>query len=168
MARVIGIDPGIAETGWGIVELGDDGFRCVAHGCIRTRQDQPKEMRLKTIYDSLLKIISQYEPDIMAIEKIFFNANVKTAMSVGQSRGVCMLAAAVSGLKTYEYNSSAVKNIITGRGRASKKEVARCVCEILHMDKIPRPYDVTDALAIALAHLLKQQQRSSDASASGP
>jgi len=90
----------------------------------------------------------------MAIEKLFFNANVKTALSVGQARGVCLLAAAVAGLNAYEYNTSAVKRIVAGHGKATKREVALRVKEILRLDGIPKPDDASDALAIAIAHIL--------------
>jgi crossover junction endodeoxyribonuclease RuvC len=98
-------------------------------------------------------VIKNTIPDEMAIEKLFFNLNVKTALSVGQARGVCLLAASIAGLSAYEYNTSEVKNLITGYGRASKKEVANRVKEQLHFGEIPKPDDVTDALAIAITHI---------------
>ncbi len=147
--RVIGIDPGTAITGWGVVERTDGILNPVAFGCIRTTPKQSRTERLKQIYESLIVVIEELEPDRMAIEKIFFNINVKTALSVGQARGVCLLAAAVTGVPAYEYNTSEVKNVITGYGRATKSEVANRVKELLRLNEIPGPDDVTDALAIA-------------------
>jgi len=151
--RVIGIDPGTAITGWGVVELTNGVLKPIEFGCIKTTTGESKAERLKKIYDDLLAVISAMKPDAMAIEKIFFNINVKTALSVGQARGVCLLAAAVAGLPTYEYNTSEVKNIITGYGRSTKSEVATRVKELLQLVVIPKPDDVTDALAIAATHL---------------
>jgi len=151
--RVIGIDPGTAITGWGVVELTNGVLKPVEFGCIKTTTEQSKAERLKKLYDDLLAVISAMKPDAMAIEKIFFNINVKTALTVGQARGVCLLAAAVAGLPTYEYNTSEVKNSITGYGRSTKSEVATIVKELLQLEVIPKPDDVTDALAIAATHL---------------
>ncbi len=161
--RVIGIDPGTAITGWGVVEKerrDTDGgiLNPVAFGCIRTTPEQSRAERLKKIYEDLLAVIKDVVPDRMAIEKIFFNINVKTALSVGQARGVCLLAAAVSGLPAYEYNTSEVKSVIAGYGRATKREVASRVKELLHLEEIPKPDDVTDALAIATAHIFLMEK----------
>ncbi len=152
--RVLGIDPGTAITGWGVVESIDGVLNPVAFGCIRTTPKQSRAERLKQIYERLVEVIEEMEPDRMAIEKIFFNINVKTALSVGQARGVCLLAAAVTGVPAYEYNTSEVKNVITGYGRATKSEVATRVKELLRLDVIPRPDDITDALAIATTDLM--------------
>ena len=152
--RVLGIDPGTATTGWGVVEFRDGKISCIDFGCIRTHAKEAKAERLRIIYRSLLRIIRRFRPEDMAIEKLFFNANVKTALSVGQARGVCLLAAAVAGLNAYEYNTSAVKRIVAGHGKATKREVALRVKEILRLDGIPKPDDASDALAIAIAHIL--------------
>ncbi|RZN37758.1 MAG: crossover junction endodeoxyribonuclease RuvC [Methanophagales archaeon ANME-1-THS] len=151
--RVIGIDPGTAITGWGVVELTNGVLKPIEFGCIKTTTVGSKAERLKKIYDDLLALLGALKPDAMAIEKIFFNINVKTALSVGQARGVCLLAAAVAGVPTYEYNTSEVKNVITGYGRSAKGEVATRVKELLQLEVIPKPDDVTDALAIAATHL---------------
>ncbi len=152
--RVIGIDPGTAMTGWGVVEFNHGTLKSIDFGYITTTLKQPGAERLKKIYEDLLAVIKNTTPDDMAIEKIFFNINVKTALSVGQARGVCLLAAAIAGLPAYEYNTSEVKNIITGYGRATKSEVAGKVKELLRLDEIPKPDDVTDALAIATTHIV--------------
>jgi len=153
--RVLGIDPGTATTGWGVVEFRDGKISCIDFGCIRTHAKEAKAERLRIIYRSLLRIIRRFRPEDMAIEKLFFNANVKTAMSVSQCRGVCLLASAVTGLNTYEYNSSAVKRAVAGHGKATKREVAMRVREILRLNDIPKPDDASDALAVAIAHILR-------------
>ncbi len=156
--RVIGIDPGTAITGWGVVEFSNGTFKTLNFGCIRTKTAQSKGERLKTIYNELLGLIAEMKPDDMAIEKLFFNTNVKTALSVGQARGVCLLAAAITGLQAYEYNTSEVKCFITGYGRSTKSEVAGKVKDLLQLEEIPKPDDVTDALAIAATHLSQRLQ----------
>jgi len=151
--RVIGIDPGTAITGWGVIEFNNGTLKSIDFGYIKTATEQSKEERLKTIYEDLLAVIKNTAPDDMAIEKIFFNINVKTALSVGQARGVCLLAAAIANIPAYEYNTSEVKSIITGYGRATKSEVASKVKELLRLEETPKPDDVTDALAIAVTHV---------------
>ena len=151
--RVIGIDPGTAITGWGVVEFNNGRLKSVDCGYIKTTTKQSNGDRLKKIYNDLLGLIADTTPDDMAIEKIFFNTNVKTALSVGQARGVCLLAAAVAGVLIYEYNTTEVKNFVTGYGRATKSEVASKVKEMLQLEEIPKPDDVTDALAIAATHI---------------
>ncbi|MCK4475747.1 MAG: crossover junction endodeoxyribonuclease RuvC [Methanophagales archaeon] len=158
--RVIGIDPGTARTGWGVVEFNHGTLKSIDFGCIKTTPRQPKEERLKKIYEDLLAVIKNMTPDDMAIEKIFFNINVKTALNVGQARGVCLLAAAITGLPAYEYNTSEVKSIITGYGRATKSEVASKVKELLRLEETPKPDDVTDALAIAATHIFQTRKNS--------
>ena len=151
--RVLGIDPGTARTGWGVIELTNGRLKPVDCGCITTTTKQSTGERLKSIYTDLLAVITDMKPDDMAIEKIFFNTNVKTALSVGQARGVCLLAAATAELSIYEYNTSEVKNFMTGYGRATKNEVANKVQELLRLEEVPKPDDVTDALAIAATHI---------------
>jgi crossover junction endodeoxyribonuclease RuvC len=146
--RVIGIDPGTALTGWGVVEYTNGRMTSVEYGCIKTSTKESRAERLKQIYLALLDLIAATTPDVMAIEMIFFNTNVKTALSVGQARGVCLLAAAMTGLPAYEYNTSEVKNLITGYGRSTKTEVAGRVKELLALEKIPRPDDVSVPLEI--------------------
>ncbi|MCD6456015.1 MAG: crossover junction endodeoxyribonuclease RuvC [Methanophagales archaeon] len=152
--RVIGIDPGTARTGWGVIEFNHGTLKPIDFGYIKTMPEQSNEDRLRKVYEDLLAVIKDMTPDVMAIEKLFFNINVKTALSVGQARGVCLLAASVSELPTYEYNTSEVKNVITGYGRAAKSEVASKVTELLRLVATPKPDDVTDALAIAATHII--------------
>ncbi|MBA5942578.1 MAG: crossover junction endodeoxyribonuclease RuvC [Methanophagales archaeon] len=166
--RVIGIDPGTAMTGWGIVEINNGRLKSIDYGCIKTTTKESMGERLKKIYTDLLDLIADTTPDEMAIENIFFNTNVRTVMSVGQARGVCLLAATTAGLPIYEYNTSEVKYHITRYGRATKSDVANRAKELLRLEEIPKPDDVTDALAIAATHIaLKlniniQQQCESD------
>ncbi len=162
MVRVIGIDPGTAITGWGVVEDKNGTLESVDFGYIKTTPKQLKAERLKQIYEDLLNVIKDTTPDVMAIEMIFFNINVKTALNVGQARGVSLLAAAVSGLSTYEYNTSEVKNVMTGYGRATKKEVASKIKELLRLQETPKPDDVSDALAIAATHIIQTQKALSE------
>jgi crossover junction endodeoxyribonuclease RuvC len=154
--RVLGIDPGTAITGWGVVEFSNGRLVSIDCGCIKTSTAFTYGERLKRIYNELLRLIEATKPDEMAIEKIFFNTNVKTALSVGQARGVCLLAAAVHELPIFEYNTSEVKNYLTGYGRATKQEVASRVKAVLELPEIPRPDDVSDALAIATTHIAQK------------
>lgn len=151
--RVIGIDPGTARTGWGVIEFNDRALKSINFGCIKTTTKHSNGERLKLIYDDLLALLAETTPAEMAIEKIFFNTNVKTALSVGQARGVCLLAAATAGLPIYEYNTTEVKNFMTGYGRATKSDVANRVKDLLQLEVMPKPDDVTDALAIAATHI---------------
>jgi len=154
--RVIGIDPGTAITGWGVVEFNHETLKSIDFGYITTTPEQPGAERLKKIYEDLLAVIKNTTPDVMAIEMIFFNINVKTALSVGQARGVCLLAAAIANIPAHEYNTSEVKSIITGYGRATKSEVASKIKELLYLKETPKPDDVTDALAIAATHIIQK------------
>jgi crossover junction endodeoxyribonuclease RuvC len=152
--RVLGIDPGTARTGWGVVELNKGTLKPIDFGYVKTTTEQSNAERLKKVYYDLLSVIKDLTPDVMVIEKIFFNTNVKTALSVGQARGVCLLAAAITDIPAYEYNTSEVKSIITGYGRATKSEVATRVKDLLKLEEMPKPDDVTDALAIAATHII--------------
>lgn len=152
--RVIGIDPGTARTGWGVIELSNGRLKPIDFGYVKTTTSQSKAERLKKIYNDLIAVIRDLTPEVMAIEMVFFNTNVKTALSVGQARGVCLLAAAISDIPAYEYNTSEVKSIITGYGRANKSEVANSIMDQLKLAEMPKPDDVTDALAIAATHII--------------
>ncbi|MDF2955788.1 crossover junction endodeoxyribonuclease RuvC [Candidatus Alkanophaga liquidiphilum] len=156
--KVIGIDPGTATTGWGVVSLESRRrgrkLRCVACGAVRTSPREMTAERLKKIYEELSRIIEQQQPQEMAIEKLFFNINVKTALSVTRAAAACMLAAAAHSVPVFEYNPSHVKRALVSYGRATKREVASRVKEMLHLEETPRPDDVTDALAVAICHVL--------------
>ncbi len=149
---VLGIDPGTAITGYGLVEALGNKLKVVDYGCVRTPANTPLEYRLQTIYAALVNLISQYNPDHLAIEELFFNKNVRTALSVGHARGVIILAAANAGLEVFEYTPLQVKQAVVGYGRADKAQVQFMVKTLLCLSETPKPDDVADALAIAICH----------------
>ncbi len=153
--RAIGIDPGTAITGWGVVEqeFGGQDLHAVAYGVVTTPAKMPFPQRLKTIYDDLTVIIAEYQPDTAAIEMLFFSRNTTTALSVGHGRGVAMLALANAELPIAEYKPLEIKQAISGYGGADKQQVQRMVKLLLNLDEIPKPDDAADALAVAICHL---------------
>ena len=150
--RILGIDPGYAIMGYGIVDMKGNHFNVVAYDSITTDKDMPMPDRLKHLYTMLMSIIQQYEPDVAAIEELFFNNNAKTAILVGQARGVAILACSNSGLDIAEYTPLQLKQALVGNGRADKKQVQFMVKTILNLDKVPKPDDTADALAAAITH----------------
>ncbi|MEG0156444.1 MAG: crossover junction endodeoxyribonuclease RuvC [Anaerovoracaceae bacterium] len=150
--RILGIDPGYAILGWDIVEMKGNHFNVISYGAITTQAKTPMPDRLKTVYNSLMEIIGEYEPETAAIEELFFNTNTKTAIMVGQARGVAMLACANSGLEIDEYTPLQVKQALTGYGRADKKQVQTMIKSILGLREVPKPDDTADALAAAVCH----------------
>ncbi len=153
--RAIGIDPGTATTGWGVVELAPGGqdLEVVAYGVVTTPAKTPFASRLKTIYDELTAVIAKYDPDTSAVEMLFFSRNTSTALSVGHGRGVAMLALANADLPVAEYKPLEIKQAIVGYGGADKGQVQRMVKLLLNLDEIPKPDDAADALAVATCHL---------------
>lgn len=149
---ILGIDPGIAIVGYSIVECKGNKFKAIDYGCIRTKSDLLFPERIKIIYDSLTEIIKEYRPSDLAIEELFFNKNVKTAIKVGQARGVEILAAVNENLGIYEYTPLQIKQAVVGYGRADKNQVQEMVKMLLNLDKKPKPDDVADALAVAICH----------------
>lgn len=151
---ILGIDPGTAITGCAVIEStdGSNRMRALDYGCIRTKADIPMHVRLREIYSSLCEKVHEYRPEIVAIEQLYFNRNVTTALAVGQARGVAILAAANCGLEVAEYTPLQVKQSVTGYGRARKEQVQRMVKALLALPEIPRPDDVADALAVAICH----------------
>jgi len=151
--RILGIDPGTTRMGYGVVD--EEGFRLkpVTYGIVSTQSCLPLARRLADIYKQLNLIIDQYQPDALAIEELFFNKNVTTAIAVGQARGIALLAAANRELEIFEFNPMQVKMSLTGQGKAEKGQVSFMVCRLLGLNKAPRPDDVTDALAIAICGL---------------
>lgn len=150
--RILGIDPGYARMGWGIVEQEGNRFRPIAYGTFETSPDQDMTQRLKNIYTDLMTCISQYEPECAAIEDLYFNTNTTTAMKVGQARGVAILACANSGLEVNEYTPLQIKQALTGYGRAEKQQVQWMVKSILNLRTMPKLDDTTDALAACICH----------------
>lgn len=153
--RTIGIDPGTAITGWGVVEqeFGGQDLDTIAYGVITTPADMPFPKRLKVIYDELTEIIAQYQPENAAVEMLFFSRNTTTALSVGHGRGVAILALANADLPIAEYKPLEIKQAIVGYGGADKGQVQRMVKLLLNLDEIPKPDDAADALAVAICHL---------------
>ena len=149
---ILGIDPGTAITGYGIIEA--VGSRLVMHdyGVIRTPAGIRLEHRLEQVYDGMSQLIDHWKPDEVAIEELFFNKNTRTALTVGQARGVLLLAAAHHGLPVGEYTPLQVKQAVVGNGRAEKQQVQYMVKVLLNMSSIPQPDDAADALAIAICH----------------
>lgn len=149
---ILGIDPGTAITGYGLVEQGDE-LRLIDAGAILTPAGAPLPERLLTIYDQLSALISAFQPDAVAVEELFFSKNVRTAMSVGHARGVVLLAAAQAGLPIFHYKPSEVKVAVTGYGAAAKPQVQEMVRLLLELEETPKPDDVADAIAIAICHI---------------
>lgn len=152
---VIGIDPGTATTGYGLVrEREQDGnLECVAYGVVTTPAGQPLAKRLQTIHRQLKEIILLHRPESGAVEKLFFQTNVKTAIAVGQGRGVAMLALADCNLEVGEYTPLQVKQAVAGYGGADKRQMQEMVRAVLELEDIPKPDDAADALAVAICHL---------------
>jgi crossover junction endodeoxyribonuclease RuvC len=150
---VLGIDPGTAITGYGLVKGEDDDLTLVAYGAITTSSDWPLPERLQRIYRELTAVIEDQQPTAVAVEELFFSKNVRTALSVGQARGVALLAAANAGLPIHEYTPLQVKQAIAGYGRATKDQVQQMVRMLLGLDNVPQPDDAADAIAIAICHI---------------
>jgi crossover junction endodeoxyribonuclease RuvC len=149
---VLGIDPGIAITGYGLVTDTGQGLSAVEYGVIETTAGQPLCERLLRLDTQLRALIGTYQPDVMAVEELFFSANVRTAMAVGQARGVILLAAARAGLEVFEYTPLQVKQAVSGYGRADKHQVQEIIRLLLQLDSMPHPDDAADALAVAICH----------------
>ncbi|MDD4125435.1 MAG: crossover junction endodeoxyribonuclease RuvC [Eubacteriales bacterium] len=149
---IIGVDPGIATVGVGIIEADNGMYRAVEYGAIITKPRQLLEDRLNQIYDKLTDIIKRHKPDCMAVEELFFNTNAKTALDVAQARGAILLAAKRQGVDIYEYTPLQVKQSVVGYGRAEKHQVIYMTKLILKLKEDPKPDDTADALAIAICH----------------
>ncbi len=151
--KILGIDPGIGRMGWGIIEkVQGSQFLVGGYGCVETQPNSDIPGRLYAIYDEVCRIIDEYRPDALAIEDLFFAKNAKTAFSVGQARGVILLAASQKNLSIAVYTPLQVKSAVTGYGKAEKKQVGQMVKLLLHLKEIPKPDDTADALAIAITH----------------
>ncbi len=149
---ILGIDPGTAITGYGVLKSDGDTLDSIAVGAIITPADWQMPRRLQYIYAELTALIARYQPTDAVIEKLFFSKNVRTALSVGQARGVVLLAAAQANLAIHEYTPLQVKQAVVGYGRADKAQVQQMVQVLLQLDAIPQPDDAADALAIAICH----------------
>jgi crossover junction endodeoxyribonuclease RuvC len=151
---VLGLDPGIAITGYGLVEESPEGdLTCIEYGTVTTPAGQPMPSRLLSIDGELRALIERYKPDVVAVEELFFCRNVTTALIVGQARGVAILTAARANVPVREYKPMEVKQAVTGYGRAPKAQVQEMVRLLLNLDHVPQPDDAADAVAVAVCHV---------------
>ena len=149
---ILGIDPGLAITGFGIVSYQQNRFEVIQYGVIRTESKTSIPQRLLRIQESITTLIHQYQPNMAAVEELFFNTNAKSAFLVGQARGVAVVTVSAAGLPVYEYTPLQVKQGVAGYGRAEKSQIQLMVKTLLNLKEIPRPDDAADALAIAICH----------------
>lgn len=150
--RILGIDPGYAIIGWGVVDYEKNKFHVVDFGAITTEAGTPFSNRLNIIYDDIKYILQRTNPDAVSMERLYFQSNQKTAIDVAQARGVLMLAAAQCGVEVFEYTPTQVKQAVTGYGTAEKKQVMEMTKSILGLENVPKPDDTADALAMAICH----------------
>ena len=150
--RILGIDPGYAIVGWGVVEYVGNRFVPVGYGAVCTDKDTPFEQRLIEIYDGVRQVCETYRPEALAIEKLYYQHNQTTVIGVAEARGVILLAAAQCGVPIFEYTPMQVKQAVTGYGKAMKKQIQEMTRILLHLETIPKPDDIADALAMAVTH----------------
>ncbi len=159
MMRILGIDPGYAIMGYGVLDYNGNRFKTVGYGSVETEAGLPMPERLKLLYDGLTEIIQKYEPDEVSIEELFFNRNVTTAIGVGEARGVAMLACVEGGLIVSEYTPMQIKQALVGYGKAEKAQVQMMVKTILNLPEVPKPDDTADAVAAAICHAHSRNAR---------
>ena len=159
MMRIIGIDPGYAIMGYGVLDYNGNRFKTVGYGSVETEAGLPMPERLKLLYDGLTEIIQKYEPDEVSIEELFFNRNVTTAIGVGEARGIALLACVEGGLSVSEYTPMQIKQALVGYGKAEKKQVQTMVKTILNLKEVPKPDDTADAVAAAICHAHSRNSR---------
>ena len=150
---VLGIDPGLLQTGYGLIKVGSNKNQVIDYGTISPNSKDKLALRLLAIYNDLLSIIEQYKPSIMAIEEVFYGKNVKSALLLGHARGVSMICAAKYNIPAFEYSARKVKQSITGNGNADKSQVKFMIMKELNLKQFNAPIDASDALAIALCHI---------------
>jgi crossover junction endodeoxyribonuclease RuvC len=150
--RVLGIDPGTATLGYGVIDADEDGMRMVTYGVIRTKAKTPMQERLLTIYSGIRDLLTEFEPDSAGIEELFFGRNVTTAITVGQARGVVLLALAQANIPIGEYSPPKIKEAVAGYGNADKNQIQMMVRNLLDLEETPRPDDAADGLAVAITH----------------
>ena len=150
--RILGLDPGTATTGYGIVDVVEGEFTAVTYGVIKTPATMPMPQRLQQIQQELQQLLDEYKPDAVGIEELFFGRNVTTAITVGQARGVLLLTLANAGLPIGEYSPPKIKDAVTGYGKADKAQVQMMVRNLLDLEETPRPDDAADGLAVAITH----------------
>lgn len=152
MMRILGIDPGIATIGFGMVESADNKFSLISCGVITTPAHTSLSSRLEQIYDDMLELLDTFKPDAVSVEELFFNTNITTGISVAHGRGVILLACRKAGVRVYEYTPLQVKQSVVGYGRAEKTQVMDMVRRICNLPAPPRPDDAADAVALAICH----------------
>jgi crossover junction endodeoxyribonuclease RuvC len=152
--RVLGIDPGTATCGYGIVHGSDGRLRAVVHGCWQTRAEDSPARRLLTIFEGVGQLLAEHAPDAVAVEESVVGADARIALSVGQARGAVLVAAASAGVACVEYSPTHVKRAVCGYGRAEKGQMQRMVRAILALDRLPTPHHAADALAVAICHAM--------------
>lgn len=156
---ILGIDPGIAIVGWGVVDFTNNKFRTLGYGAITTTPDHSVEERLEIVYKELEAIINRYKPEVMSVEELFWNTNQKTGIIVAEARGVILLCAKLNNVALFEYTPLQVKQAVTGYGRADKKQMMTLVTMHLGLDAPPKPDDTADALALAMCHAHSSSSR---------
>ena len=149
---ILGIDPGLANTGWGVIESTGSAHRCIAYGCITTHAEESLPERLASIHSEIASVIERYQPAACAVESVFFGSNAKSAFATGQARGVALLALADAGLELGEYSPVQIKSTVVGSGTADKSQVAYMVRVLLSLPHEPKPDHASDALATAICH----------------
>jgi crossover junction endodeoxyribonuclease RuvC len=149
---ILGIDPGLANTGWGVIERNGSRCRALAYGCISSKADEQLAQRLAAIHSQIVTVIERYAPTECAVESIFFGSNAKSAFATGQARGVALLATADAALLLGEYSPVQIKSVVVGSGTADKHQVTYMVRSILALDHDPKPDHAADALAVAITH----------------
>ena len=149
---ILGIDPGLAIVGWGVIEYQNAKFRTIAYGSIDTPAGMRTEERLRLIFEGMNALVEKYKPDAVAVEELFFTNNITTGIRVAEARGVILLSAENAGIPIFEYTPPQVKQAVVGYGRAEKRQVISMVTMLLGLPKPPRPDDTADALAIAICH----------------
>lgn len=158
--RILGVDPGLQCTGYGLIEASGGTLRLIEGGVIRTDSRAPLSLRLRTLHDGLAGILREYEPGCVVVEELYTKyAHPRTAILMGHARGMALLAAGEHGVTVVGYPASLIKRALTGNGRATKAQVGRMVCQVLRLDQPPSPDDVTDALALALCHASPARSR---------
>ena len=158
--RILGLDPGTASTGYGLIDALDGRLQAVTYGVIKTPAGERAPARLQTIFQELNALITEFQPDTAAVEEVFFGRNITTAISVGQARGVLLLALANAGLPIGEYSPPRIKDAVTGYGKADKAQVQLMVRNLLDLEETPRPDDAADGLAVAITHYYYQRYAS--------
>lgn len=150
--KILGVDPGYATVGYGIIEYDNCRFKSIQNGAITTSSTISFPERLKLLYDKMTELIHTHKPDFLSIEELFFNTNIKTAMAVSHARGVLLLSAENVGLPIFEYTPLQIKQAVTGYGRADKNQVQQMVKTLMGFETVPKPDDVADAIAVAICH----------------